>query len=454
MPDLVTVRIPELLEQTDPLTLADQIPVWISSLNKTRHATLQSLATLINTGGGGEVIKPVTNGATIIYIVPDDIGSNVQTASIPEAAGKSFKLRRGGMPLLVRDPDNPTVNDEFSILNAGGFTLLQSEDYLVPGERFELDFYEYQSPSVITGAASSLITGAVQLTTNTNLGTGFDTTYKNKLLQIRADAIAITVTLPDVSTVANQILCFETCITNTLQSKIVTTGGQNIYMNGSAWSALYMGIGESLWLYAGSDGWYVMNDFGMLYGSLAEPKASYQVKANQLVCKGQLVARSAYPRLWEYIQGLGASLVSDATWNTASAVVGGRTVQKPYRGCFSSGDGSTTFRVPDLMGMTLKGLLNDGGSDPDRSYNHAGGYQDDQVGMGGVDIKLRNGSGGSSTNPLDGGNSGLSGFSGMDGAGPLIDNVQGGNDYWLTFSGKVGNDTRVENVGVLWVINV
>jgi microcystin-dependent protein len=59
--------------------------------------------------------------------------------------------------------------------------------------------------------------------------------------------------------------------------------------------------------------------------------------AGFLLCNGALVSRSAYPALWAHAQA--ASLVvDDAAWGAGA------------QGLFSSGDGSTTFRLPDLRG--------------------------------------------------------------------------------------------------------
>jgi microcystin-dependent protein len=70
-----------------------------------------------------------------------------------------------------------------------------------------------------------------------------------------------------------------------------------------------------------------------------------------LKLNGALLTRASYPALWAYAQSSGA-LVSEATW-TASAW-----------GSFSSGDGSTTFRLPDARGEFLR-YFNDGHASKD-----------------------------------------------------------------------------------------
>lgn len=55
---------------------------------------------------------------------------------------------------------------------------------------------------------------------------------------------------------------------------------------------------------------------------------------------GAMLSRTAYPTLWAHVQAVGA--VSDAAW------LGGAYGQ------FSSGDGSTTFRLPDIRSHFLR----------------------------------------------------------------------------------------------------
>lgn len=61
-----------------------------------------------------------------------------------------------------------------------------------------------------------------------------------------------------------------------------------------------------------------------------------------LPMKGLLLSRTTYPGLWAHVQTVGA--VSEAVWTAGQ------------QGWFSAGDGSTTFRIPDLRAMVLRGL--------------------------------------------------------------------------------------------------
>lgn len=70
-----------------------------------------------------------------------------------------------------------------------------------------------------------------------------------------------------------------------------------------------------------------------------------------LIAAGQLVSRTTYASLWAFAQASG-NIVSDGAWQA---------------GNFSSGDGSTNFRLPQYGGYFLRTLDNGNGIDPGRS---------------------------------------------------------------------------------------
>jgi hypothetical protein len=427
---MATVRINELPPIATPLELADLLPFWIAADDKTRYGTLQDLYTLM-LGGGTSSHPPVYNEGRLIYIVPAG-AAGTQIANIPSLAGKDFLLRREGYPLIAQE--SPAIPEaEYEVLDSGGFKLLVPGDTLILNQRFELEVYSLIGTSPSTGGGStassgSLITGRLELNSNTTINA---TNHINKLLQIRAASTAITITLPSVSDYPdNAIIPIEANISNAVQSKITTSSGQYIYMGNTSWNSVYIAPGETIWLLRASDGWYVINDFYSNYAALGRPIASYEAGLNYLVCKGQLLSRTANARLWEKVQTFGSSLVTDAVWQTASALVAGRTVENPYRGCYSDGDGSTTFRLPDLMNMFLRGVKTESGSDTERLLNKPGGFQKNEVIAHSHGIPTRNGGGGI----------------GPDWAG---NTPSGSNPSTLDYGGV---ETRPDNVGVLWVI--
>ena len=83
-------------------------------------------------------------------------------------------------------------------------------------------------------------------------------------------------------------------------------------------------------------------------------------RAGFLKANGVLVNRADYPALWTYAQASG-TLVSDDEWRN------GRW------GCFSTGDGSTTFRLPELRGEFIRCWDDARSIDKDRTI---GSWQD------------------------------------------------------------------------------
>ena len=84
---------------------------------------------------------------------------------------------------------------------------------------------------------------------------------------------------------------------------------------------------------------------------------------------GQVLQRSAYPDLWAAVSSNFLNSVTEAVWNTQTSNARGSFYYN--RGSYSLGDGSTTFRVPDLNGGQSGSIANTflNGSAPSLSAN-------------------------------------------------------------------------------------
>jgi hypothetical protein len=449
--DVLTVRIPELPEHVTILN-ADRIAIWSSEDNRTRFSTIQSLREFIEIGETG-TYGPVQTGTKLLYIVPADKNGE-DTVLITAIAGKNFGLTRDGFPMKPQNPNplTPDPDAEYEILGAGGFQLLGTT--LITDQRFELDVYELNAGTIPPsgGSGSGFIAGEVPVNTNINISVN----DLNKLYQVRGASNALTINLPDVNLCPEKsFVIIECLITNQKQHSINTTGGQYIYINNESRTTVYISKGEYIWLYRTEEGWFAITDKGN-FTNLAMPKAAYKVGLNQVLCDGSLLLRADYPRLWEFIQTLGTSFVSEATWQTASVVISGRTVLRPYRGCFSDGTSSLNFRLPDLMNMALRGVKNVGGSDTERHLNAAGGYQDptmpehyhtDGHETTGSGTEFRKGV----AHPTE--------VAAGPGAGNVTQNIISSTGKVIsktddaTFGVNAGVENRMENIGILWVID-
>ncbi|HRQ17698.1 MAG TPA: hypothetical protein PL085_11520 [Agriterribacter sp.] len=370
MPESVqTVRIPELPPHVGALSLDSLIPVWNAENNTTESISLQTIQSIVQSSGSGDAYDPVYVGGTLIYVVPAEKEGD-DYVNIPAIKGMNFKLIRDATLLLP--------GTEFKILDTGGFKLMTDETgYLIAGQRFELTVFELTDGSIPGASASGSFLSQSVRNINTNKAISVDEV--GKILRLRGGANSLTLSLPDGDLVPqNGIIVIESIISNTRQHKISTSSAQYIYHNNKSVDHIWIGVGETIWLQWDTDGWYMIKGEDYFRGFL-KPLQGYKADINENECEGQIALRADYPRIWEEIEQAGSSLVSDALWNTASVTVGSRVYKTPYIGCFSTGDGSTTFRFPDLRDSTIAGLKNYPSTDAERYYNHSGGFQEPAV---------------------------------------------------------------------------
>ncbi|HEY4207976.1 MAG TPA: hypothetical protein VGM31_14230 [Puia sp.] len=453
--DVVTVRIPELVAKTTDLKGEDRLPIWDSDIDKTRRVDLDTLRSYILSDGGSTIV-PTQSGNTVIYVVGDaDPGGTI--ASIPSLAGQtSFSLRRDGLPLLpetdpaVTDPDDPAFG-EFTILVGGGFKLKQPGDELRLKQRYEITLAPAAGGSGSIGggggSGAPLIKGVKAITTNFTLTAD----HVNLLIQIRLGATPATLTLPKIEELPeNTIIPIEAMINNTVYGRITTQEGQYIYYNNTSVNdaspiRFYIGPGELMWLYVGSDGFYMINGRGN-WDQVGDIVPRYKAGLNEVFGDGSLVARSSVSRLFEFADSLPYSMVDDATW----------LGDIKYRGCFSRGDGSTTMRLPDLRNVALRGLNAFDGftGDAERGFNHPGGYQADALKIH-DHITQAKGliSAGGGNGYLNISNTPISGKI-LGGSGPAIFGTGADPDPTMRTgdAGDSSTETRMKNIGMLYVI--
>lgn len=96
------------------------------------------------------------------------------------------------------------------------------------------------------------------------------------------------------------------------------------------------------------------------------PFAAVAAPTGYVKANGVLLSRSTYASLWAYAQASGA-LVSDATW------LAGRP------GAWSTGDGATTFRIPDFRGLFIRGFHDGSGTYETETARTLGSYQTDEL---------------------------------------------------------------------------
>lgn len=380
---LLKVRVPELPAYDiagDKMTLDDRIPVWRAADNKTVQTTLEKLKALL-VNSSDEVLTPTLMGS--VFIVTAGLSeANTRTFNIPVLANKEFVLRQAGYRALK-------IDEEYEILASGGFRLLTRD--IIEGEEFEIELID-DTIAVNPGnnSGTTLFTGAISVSSNITLNF---TNYGNRLIQLRPPGpvsgvtyTPMVTTLPNIEDVPdNTVWIFEAALA-AYESKIGTTDGQYIYMNGSSVQEVYLRSGEYLGVYRGSDGWYVWTFDPRILQVGKQVMWGYSVEEDEIELSGGNIAKNLYPRFVNKVNTeFAASKVTIEQWNTPAVYWFNNawtttqpptgqtyiTVPFPFRGCFADVD-ANTLRLPDYRDMFPRTLGTDA---TQRFFNQAGGFQ-------------------------------------------------------------------------------
>lgn len=183
----------------------------------------------------------------------------------------------------------------------------------------------------------------------------------------------LTVTLASVSSFNHGDIIPITayCLTNAVVN-ITPQPGQPIAdpVNGNS-SVIYMHNREHIMLIALTSYWAILSADGNFYTAGEEVKGR-RARGNTLPLQGQLLQRSQYPRLWQFVSSLPSNqeVITESLYFADSVT---------YRGFFTTGDGSTTFRLPDERGLFERMLDGGRGLDTSRTRNYGGGYEADEL---------------------------------------------------------------------------
>jgi hypothetical protein len=188
-----------------------------------------------------------------------------------------------------------------------------------------------------------------------------------KMVLVNANASLITLILPDLSSTLKGLKVHLSAYNVTRQVTLSSTLN-NIIIGASVRSSLYLGDGDVLELIWTGDSWYVINFAGNIL-TVGKPEFTYSVIPNAVIANGQILNRSDYPRLWEFVTNNNQIIVNDFTWVNSTG----------YKGFFSLGNNATTFRVPDLRSMFIRGLDIGAGITYGRNVDQAGGYEVDAI---------------------------------------------------------------------------
>lgn len=357
--ELNTARVPELPNMASVSQTA-RIPVWDDTDNTTKYMTPQQMREFV--GGTPVEQPPVISGADLEIEIPPSLYG--QTAMpVPALAGKDYSLERINQGRMW--------SSWFNSLSTGGFQLTRPGDVFVPGDKFVAHIYELEGGNSGGGGGETgggspdrgfKLIDASYTITPADFGYRFKVSAGNNKVTITLPALADTPDKTEISII--------TIVGNDWQTVVQSVNGEFLYVGPFARTSEIMGHGESLRLKKDSDGWYAIEGTVGNYTDAGMPEYGYVLRPNTLIGEGQLVRRDSYPRLWREVQLMGPSLISDAQWGSSV----------DYQGCFSTGDGTTTFRLPNVRGTSYR--MMDGGRGLDtngRTHPYPGGFQADNI---------------------------------------------------------------------------
>lgn len=361
--------------------------------------------------------------------------SGTDTVVDSSLAGWDYILRRDP-DYLIPDTAIPggTSTNTYT-KNTDGFTLLNGILFQ-PNEQWIIEFI----PQVVAAAAGipSSPYGSGRIITASETLAAVD---KNKALLLQSATNKIVIDLPSLSSLTDftDVIYLMSNGGNHINAVIKTQGTDKIQYAGTT-AELVLGQTEFVGLFKAFGYFWPICDLPgvRMVGELLYNYSTGEL--NTILCDGSVLNRADYPRLWSFVQGLSAGVIAEASWGLFTTI-DGLTVY-PNKGKFSTGNGTTTFRLPLLTDTMLKGV--DGSTRLPASFeNHAlvDHQHEETIGLLGTSLF------GQATTTRVKGNYGAA-ASGTDDLTSKPTNSTGG---LIT---AIGSENKVKNIGAYLLIRI
>lgn len=264
-------------------------------------------------------------------------------------SGWNYTVEQRGVGALVPGTD-------INILSSGGWQFING--YIIqPGEVFVMRFQP-----TITAQSSVSSTSSGKVYSDEIIVTGniaLDSSYLGKVVRCQGINPSFTITLPPSASSPNmKLIQFISEGGSHTMVNVATNGSDSFQWLGKTLTTLSLAQSEMIEMYNYNGIWRIKSSDGN-FKTVGEIVSNFsKLEQNTLICNGQLISRTQYPRLWNWIQtALDPSLlVTDSQWGfqdtSTSSSTYGLYINK---GKFSTGDGSTTFRLPVLAASTQFG---------------------------------------------------------------------------------------------------
>jgi hypothetical protein len=333
----------------------------------------------------------------------------------------------------------PLRDDEYDDDSSGGTAFKWK---LLGGATFndQDTFFVQFLPSIVInpanyqGSNSATIQDIVEVTADASL----DSTYLNKIVDINSATSTIVLTLLAVADWPEmRPMEFVTNRGSQINAVIKAQTGEKIYFEGGEVNEVYMRSLQYLRLTKKGSRIYVEN-FRHSYDQVGNIIYNHKQPKNSIAADGSILLKAEYPALWAFVNslGLGNGVVTNPDWITDATT---------HKGKYATVD-STSFRVPDLRGVAIRGLDNGRGLDTMRTAagtaSTISSYQADGNLKHGHAINTTNSgaSSGSNTDPVRGNTVGDANDRGQNGANKTIS--------------EEGNlEATMKNVGIpAWIV--
>lgn len=360
----------EATSPTVPVANSGQIPpphVTSEQLQFTGLNPVIHLGKLFETDGVSTVgtllanfsIDPAFLGVEIrpdLFLKADDAGSPGFVSGVNYYTAPDDNLLGWDYTLAIRGQGPIKPVDEYTINPATGNPAIAEVGYQIQPD--EVWVFQFKPKTILfnpsANSSGNLFNESIVIAVDTEQEAA---EMGNEFLLI-GDNSTLVVTLPDIDTVvANRLIQFDSAGGNHINAVIESFddggGADPIDYCRDVVSQVVLGQGEGASFFK----WVDPNDntnvrWKVKFASDDIKKVGEKVLGdfyldedllNMVYADGRELDRLVYPRLWAYVQSLPAAMrISDILWNTP---VDGIYIHK---GKYSNGDGSTTFRIPDL----------------------------------------------------------------------------------------------------------
>lgn len=321
------------------------LPVGHPVNDGTKKMTIEAFTTII-----ASLVGTVTVPDPLFYT------PTTGTTSVPDAAldGADYSLFKYGVGPLKKGDDwqNDVVGGGFRLIN--GLQATTGETYIV--------VFKPQISNILSApdAIARFTSGVVELTATNTISAG---NYR-KLLVLKGAEVT---TLPLAADYPPNVALFiVTAEGPRKQSTVICQGSDVINTNTGSLTTLYLGQREFVVLISNGTKWNIQSISPAVFSSPLMQSGWFFDNAmfNTLPATGGLYIRADYPRLWANLlrlqTAIPGSLLNEGSW----------AINKTFWG---SGNGTTTFRVPDMRGYFSRFMDLGANVDIDRNSSGVGG---------------------------------------------------------------------------------